>query len=201
MKMKKQSLLCLVLCLLMSLSLNAQTIEEKEVFVRSWKEGSEKITIQSLNVILTQEKFEFEKEILALSGKKYLIRIVKNPDISLKGEHWGVLLSEINSEKENNKGFCGNLLMELRPCETGGDQLMGAYPAFFYPYEGKKVKLFSGKTHLIESQPFYPVKSVRKILVDGFIVSIKSGKIEFDEKDNTKIKLFELTIDFKNTCK
>jgi hypothetical protein len=198
--MKKQSLILLVWCLILLPILNAQTIDETEVFVRSWKKGNEKITIQTLNVTLTQEMLEFEKEILALSGKKYLISIIKNPAIDRKGEHWGVSLNEINSVEQTKKRSCRELLMELKPCETGGDEIMGAYPGFFYPYEGKKVKLFVGKTHLIESQPFYPVKTERKILVDGFIVSIKSGKIEFDEKDKTKIRLFELTIEFKNTC-
>jgi hypothetical protein len=72
------------------------------------------------------------------------------------------------------------------------------YGAYFYPYEEKKI-IINGNPY-IEWKPLYPINTIRKFLVDGFYVIIKSGKIEFDEKDKTKICSFELNIDFRNNC-
>jgi hypothetical protein len=181
-------------------TLKAQTIEDKEVFVKSWKQGNEQIVAQIMQVKLTKENFEFEQEITALSGKKYLISVVKNPAVDLKGEHWKALMNEINSDKENNKDFCRDLLLVDYPCDSGGDSFSSQNDiAYFYPsfqYDGANMKIPRR-----EQVPIYPTKTTRKILVDGFFVVIKAGKVEFDEKDKSKIKLFELNIEIKNTCK
>jgi hypothetical protein len=194
--MKKITLLLLIFNVL-SLIVQAQDSSEKNILVKSWHKGNEEITVQSLQIKLTKENTEFEKEILAMSGKKYLVSVVKNPDVDLKGEHWKVLMNEI-VDKKNNKDFCRDLLKTTKPCETGGDYFVSDYGAYFYPYEEKKI-LINGNPH-IEWKPLYPINTIRKFLVDGFYVIIKSGKIEFDEKDKTKICSFELNIDFRNDC-
>lgn len=181
-------------------TLNAQKIEDKEIFVESWKKGNEQITVQTLQVELSKENFEFEKEIQSKSGKRYLISIVKSPIVDVKGEHWKVMLNEITQDYKNIKDVCGDLLLKTLPCETGGDYFPREdYVAYFYPYE-EKVVVINGQIPLIEWKPFYTTKTTRKIAVDGFFVIIKSGKIEFDEKDKSKVKSFELIIELKNTC-
>lgn len=197
--MKKQLLSLLTFSLLFISTLNAQNINEQEVFVESWKKGNEQITIQTLQIKLTEQVFEIKKEILAVSGKKYLLSVVKNPLVDIKGEHWKIMMNEINPEESNKQDVCRDLLMAQKPCETGGNYFpRGNYVSYFYPYEEKRV-IVNGKTSLVEWKPFYSTDTVRKILVDGFFVIIKNGKIEFDEINKSKIKSFELSIELRNS--
>ena len=179
------------------LTLNAQVVDPDEVFVKSWKKGEEKVPDQTIQVVLSQKKVGFEKEISAISGKKYCLRILKNPDKSLKGEHWRVQLREITLDENHKEALSEDLLFNDKPGDTGRhvfprEDLAG----IFYPYREKKIA--AGGIPLIEWKAFYPTKTKRKFLVDGFFVVVKSGSVEFDEKDKTKIQTFELNIEFKN---
>jgi hypothetical protein len=172
---------------------------EQEAFVESWKKGGQRIIEQSIPVTLTKQNFEFEKEVRAESGKRYLLSVVRNVAVDYKREHWKVVLNEIKSRKANNKDNCRDLLLFSPPCQTGGDFFSSkeqiAYFCPSFPYESTNMKI-----PLPEQVPIYATTTVRKILVDGFFVIISSQNVQFDETDNSKIKLFELNIELKNVA-
>ena len=200
--MKEKMLLILFSCLILltvSNTLQAQAAGTDEIFVKCWKEGKERVADQVISVKLTQQQPEFEKEISVISGKKYRLRIVRNPDKSLKGEHWQVNFREITMDENQKEVLSENLLYRDKPDDTGGDFLpREQFASFFYPFEEKKV-LVNG-VPMIEWQAFYPVRTTRKFFVDGFYIIIRSGKVEFTDIDKSKIKLFELSVEFTNCC-
>lgn len=171
---------------------------DPEAFVESWKKGKQQINEQTLSVALTKQNFKFEKEISTKTGKRYLLSVVKNLSIAIKQEHWKVVLNEIKSRKANNKDNCRDLLLFTPPCQTGdffSSQEDIAYFCPSFPYESANMKIPRR-----ERVPIYATATIRKILVDGFLVILSRRKVEFDETDSAKIRLFELNIELKNVA-
>lgn len=180
-------------------SLLAQIDANKKVTVLSWKKGVEKVTPQVSRIHLTQKQPSFEKEIVSISGKQYFLQIIHNPIGELHGEHWKVALREILTI-EDKRVLGDDMIYVDRPGDIGGDSISRKeYVGLFYPYEKNKV-ILNGKSTLIEWKELYPVKTLREITVDGFCLTLKAGDIEFDEKDTTKIKKFEIVIELRNIC-
>ena len=176
----------------------AQTpVDPANVRVNSWRKGEEKVLSQHIKVDLDSKCFEFEKEITAESGKKYRLSVIKNPDKSLNGEHWKVEFRQVVLRQDGTVSTSDDLLSREKPGDTGGDFFSRErFASFLYPYQEKR--LIVGGLPLIEGNAFYPTKTIRTFLVDGFVLVISSGTVEFQQDDKTKIKSMELNIDLKN---
>jgi hypothetical protein len=194
-KNKNLTVLLFIICFV-SLT-QAQDLQQDEIFVSSWKKGIVKIAEQSLQVKLTREKPNFEKEIQGYSDKTYRLIITPNYNKSLKGENWKVEFREVIPDKENNKEILGDdLLFAERPGGGGNNFPREDYIAYFYPNEERK--LIINGIPWIEGKPFYPLKTVRKIQVENFLVTLKTDEVIFNETNKNKVDSFKIFIEFEN---
>ncbi|MBK8812833.1 MAG: hypothetical protein IPN69_19175 [Acidobacteria bacterium] len=179
---------------------SSQNVQKDEVFVSSWKTGNEMITEQTVQIKITPENPSYEKEVLSDSGKVYKLLIVPNYSKSLKGENWKVELREVGFDKSKNVTSLGDdLLYVERPGEVGDNFPRGDLIAYFYP-NSKNSILINNVPWIEGVLPIYPVNVIRTIQVEDFLVILRSGEIQFNAKDKVKVDLFEIFIEFTNTC-
>ncbi len=199
MKNKKLIILSFVLCFA-SLA-KAQDLQPTEVSVTSWKKGTEKITEQTLRIKLTPQNPDYEKNILSYSGKTYRLLVIPDYSKSLKGRNWKVELREVYFDENGNKQILGDdLLFVERPGEVGDNFPRENFIAYFYPNEQNRI-LINGMPWVEGKKPLYPLKVVRNIHVENFLVTLRTGDVKFNEKENNNIDSFEIFVEFNNPDK
>jgi hypothetical protein len=181
----------------------AQQIKENEVQIRSWKSGDVQIEEQVFDFELDAKTPQALTEINGLSGEKYKLSVLHVPSteyrLSESGrttESWIIELTEIFS----NNGTCtdaGKNLLKASGHGTGGDDfpredLVG----YLYPKTDSRIK--ANGLPLIDGKFYYPIRSIRRIRVENFEVSIQVLDYELDNKDNTKVTFMKVRIAFKN---
>ena len=182
---------------------NAQAIvdikvdKRKEIIVQSWKKGTETIKNRQIRLALSSKNKKYKQEIVGDSGKRYLIETIHNPYyLTLDLEHWEVKMFEVLQDEGKAK-LSENLLSP----EQYGTFKQEAYFGILYPEEKPHVIGEDNEVLWGEGKGFYYFKTIRKINIENFCVSIRVGDYKFNKKNKNKRDLFEVLIEFTSTCK
>ena len=175
----------------------AQQSEPQEVFVQSWQRGTKTVPYQVLRISLGRRQSEYTTEIINSSGNRYRLSIIHNPLSNVKNEHWKIEFNEIESTSDGKEILGENLLVVEGP-GTGGDNFpRGDYVGYLYPEKDSRVVQVAGN-YWTDGYPFYPIKTTRKIRVEGFYVVIKVENLKFSSTDKNKVDSLDLTIQYRS---
>ena len=176
---------------------NAQKNSPPEFVSRGWQEGTEVISDRTISVSLTPGANEYETGLSSDSGKPYRLKVVHNALPSVKREHWKVELREVSLREGGMKEVMGDSLLESPPGPGKHYFPREDLLAYLYPTDESDIKVVIGGQRLYEGRPFYPIKAVRKIRVEGFYVVIKVKEYRLSPVDNTKVDFLDLEIRFQ----
>jgi hypothetical protein len=172
----------------------------REVIFKNLKTGNEAFNKLLLQLVLSTQNNQYEQEVVSKSGRRYKLFVIHNLFKSLSLEHWVIELREIVSKRGKKENLGNNLFegIQVFPKEpfARGDDVGVLYP------EEKAVAFTSDNKPLYGNGNIsYFFKSVRKINIENFCVVIKVGDYKFNEKNQNKLDLFEVFIEFTTTCK
>lgn len=171
---------------------------EQTVYVDSWKKGVESINDQSLRIVFDAKQKEYTSEIVSRAGKKYRLTVVHRPIDKLRVEHWRIDLQEITTS-DGREALCDNLLRAEGPGPGGDNFPREDLAGYLYPEREPPMLLVSG-VPFREGIPFYPMRSIRKIRVEGFYVIATVLDFQFSKSDKNNLTLLDLLIEFKSAC-
>lgn len=173
---------------------------EREVFVQSWKRGSETIRDRLIKLSLRSNQKNYSAEILGLSGKRYRLIFVHNPLPRARNEHWQMQLREILKSRKGHRPALGtNLLMAEGPGPGGDNFPRENLVGYFYPEMGRPSVTIGGFPWT-DGYSFYPLKTIRKIKVENFYVVAWVESYRFkDTKKKSKLESLDVSIQFEST--
>jgi hypothetical protein len=186
----------------------------EEVFVESWKKGSETIEEQQLKIVLSTQNNQYETEINGKQSKRYTLIFVHNSYSGLADlyEHWEVELHEILFDKRAKKSYLGSNLLRTSECgdnplhpKNGLPEICDHVPkkddvGVLYPEENAACYSEKNEPLYGNCYDFYYFKTVRKIKIENFCLIIKVGDYKFNEIDDSKLDKFEVFVEFTNAC-
>jgi hypothetical protein len=166
----------------------------KEVTVRSWKEGSARISSGKFTVFLSSKNDRFEKEITADTGEKFLLKFQHNPYSDLELEHWQIRFFKISAD---GKGHSADLFA-VDKNEPGKHFFQkGDTVGVLYPRLGPFVFSDNGEPDFGDGYGFYFIRTNRKIVVEDFTVVISVGQLAFNKRKPNHVSAMEIAIEFR----
>jgi hypothetical protein len=184
-------------------SVYSQNEQCDEIFVQSWKRGTDQIEKEKFEVRLYWKNPEFKRTIISKSGIAYVLLIrhmpVKEVALSETGkstEAWKVELHHRSIGEKGNE-MLGDNLLQFERVGTGGDNfprenLIG----YLYPKEASKI-VANGKP-LIDGKFYYPIRMRRKIQVESFYVTIQVSDFKLNEIDKHRVDFIDIAVELQN---
>lgn len=171
----------------------------KEVIVKNEKTGNDTFNNLQLLFTLSTQNNQYEQEVVSKSGRRYKLFVIHNLYKSLPLEHWVLELREIFTEKGKKRELLGPNLLEGAQIFPKEPYVRGDDVGVLYPEE--KAIAFSS-----ENKPLYGngnisyfFKTIRKIIIENFCVTIRVGDYKFNEKDKLKLDAFEIFVEFNSS--
>lgn len=176
----------------------AQSAEPRDVMVWSWQKGAETVFPQTIRLTLGPHQSEYTTEILGRSGKRYQLGVVHNPLDGVRTEHWLIKLREVLPRLNGAGEVLGpNLLGESSP-DPGRDYFPREdLAAYLYPERGPAIVHVGGLPY-VEGHPFYPIRTVRRIRVEGFYLIARVSNYQFNDKVEGRLDFLDLSIELQN---
>ncbi|HMU33702.1 MAG TPA: hypothetical protein PKC89_07555 [Pyrinomonadaceae bacterium] len=184
--------------IILSFSGGALSQPPESISVRSWKQGSEKITEQTLNIQVTQKNPSFRGEVEGLLGSTYRIVVCPICGKDAVCDSWRVELYKLGRIR-GKKGVyeSGNLLLPSKP-GPGEDYFSKEdLVATFFP-DTSKIFLVNGQPWFNGQRAVYPFTAERKIKVEDFFVVLKAKNAEFIENGRREFRSMDISIEFTN---
>jgi hypothetical protein len=178
-----------------------QEADSEEPVVTSWKKGNDTFENQLYRFVLSSKNNNFEQEVVSKFGRRYKLFTQHNFYDDLSLEHWLVEFREILTEKKMKKVKLGNQLLTTQILTPGIDYYRkGDSIGLLYPEE--KAIAFSSKGEPLYGggYDFYFFKTVRKIKIENFCLIIKVGDYQFNKTNEKKLDVFEVFVEFNDTC-
>lgn len=170
-----------------------------EVLIKSDYQGNETFENLRLNLSLSTQNNQYKKIITSKSGRKYKFFTIHNLYNDFPLEHWVLELREIIKEKDGKITKLGNDLFggrQILPKEN----IRGDFMGVLYPEEKTFAYSVEGNPLYGEGMGFYFFKTIRKLEIENFCVTIKVENYKFNETDKNKLDLFEIFIEFSSAC-
>jgi hypothetical protein len=162
--------------------------------VKTWKTGAGKITEKVLNVSLRKEpQYEFDLDDPTDPEKHYKLRLIAGVERTLRTPSlpcWRADFREVTKDKASGGNLVGFHLLSTEGPGVGDYFRREEWAAHFCPIEEQNDVL---------DGHFYPIRTERRFLVEGFLVSFKVADYRYDEA-KARLKKLDLVIEFKNSA-
>lgn len=181
----------------------SQNTNGEEIFVKSWREGADRVSEYTLEIRLSDQNQEFKQVIFGKSGTKYMLIIKHIPaaDSALSGtgnsiESWQAELRMLNLKK-GSKHHLGENLLRVEGVGPGGDNFPREDLAgYLYPKITSNIRV--NGIPLTDGFQYYPLSTKRKVQVESFFVTIKVLDYKLNLADSHEVDFLDVRIDFKN---
>ncbi|HSS22461.1 MAG TPA: hypothetical protein VLL54_20490 [Pyrinomonadaceae bacterium] len=161
--------------------------------MKTWKTGDGKITEKVLNVSLrTEPQYKFVLDDPTDPEKHYELRFIARSEHTLRTRSlpcWSADFRELTKDKASGGNFVGFHLLSTEGPGVGDYFSRKEWAAHFCPIE---------EPNEVLDGHFYPIRTERRFLIEGFLVAFKVVDYRYDET-KARLKNLDLVIEFRNS--